>query len=68
MFEPLRGRRDVLVTERRTAQDDAHAIRHPIDVVSPAAEKIVLVRDNLPNQRTRHTKIDAPLGVVGRTG
>ena len=45
MFEPLSGRREVLVTERRTAQDDAHAIRHPIDVVSPAAEKIVLVRD-----------------------
>ena len=51
MFEPLRGRRDVLVTERRTAQDDAHAIRHPIDVVSPAAEKIVLVQDNLPTHK-----------------
>ena len=41
----MSGRRDVLVTERRTAQDDAHAIRHPIDVVHPAAEKIVLVQD-----------------------
>ena len=51
MFEPLSGRREVLVTERRTAQDDAHAIRHPINVVSPAAEKIVLVRDNLPTHK-----------------
>jgi hypothetical protein len=47
MFEPLTGRREVLVTERRTAKDYAHAIRHLIDVVYPTAEKIVLVQDNL---------------------
>jgi DDE superfamily endonuclease len=47
MFEPLAGRRHVLVTERRTAKDYAHAIRHLLDVVYPEAEKIVLVQDNL---------------------
>ena len=47
MFEPLAGRRHVLVTERRTAKDYARAIRHLLDVVYPQAEKIVLVQDNL---------------------
>lgn len=47
MFEPLAGRRHVLVTERRTAKDYAHAIRHLLEVVYPTAEKIVLVQDNL---------------------
>lgn len=47
MFEPLAGRRHVLVTERRTAKDYAHAIRHLLDVAYPEAEKVVLVQDNL---------------------
>ncbi len=47
MFEPLAGRRHVLVTERRTAKDYAHAIRHLLDVVYSEAEKVVLVQDNL---------------------
>ena len=47
MFEPLSGRRHVIVTERRTAVDYAHAIRHLVDVVYPKAERIVLVQDNL---------------------
>jgi len=47
MFEPLAGQRHVLVTERRTAKDYAHAIRHLLDVVYPEAEKVVLVQDNL---------------------
>jgi len=47
MFEPLAGRREVLVTERRTATDYARAIRHLVDVCYPDAEKIVLVQDNL---------------------
>lgn len=47
MFEPLAGRRHVLVTERRTAKDYAHAIRHLLEVVYPDAEKVVLVQDNL---------------------
>lgn len=47
MFEPLAGRRHVLVTERRTAKDYAHAIRYLLDVAYPQAEKVVLVQDNL---------------------
>jgi len=47
MFEPLAGQRHVLVTERRTAKDYAHAIRHLLDVAYPEAEKVVLVQDNL---------------------
>jgi hypothetical protein len=45
--EPLRGWRDVRVTERRTRVDFAHAIRELVDVHHPTAERIVLVMDNL---------------------
>ncbi len=45
--EPLRGWRYVSVTERRTKQDWAHAIRELVDVYYPEAERIVLVLDNL---------------------
>jgi len=47
MFEPLVHRREVAVTERRTAQDFAHCLRHLADVQYPDAEKVVLVMDNL---------------------
>jgi len=47
MFEPLAGRREVLVTARRTAVDYAEAIQHLVDVSYPEAEKIVLMQDNL---------------------
>jgi len=47
MFEPLAGRRRVIVTERRTAVDYAHVIRDLVDVQYLHAEKIVLVHDNL---------------------
>ena len=47
MCEPLAGRREVLVTARRTAVDYAEAIRHLVDVRYPRAEIIVLVQDNL---------------------
>jgi hypothetical protein len=47
MVEPLAGQREVLVTERRTAVDDAEAIRHLVDVCYPRAEKMVLGQDNL---------------------
>lgn len=47
MFEPLSGRRHVIVTERRTAVDYAQAIRDLVDVQYPDAETIVLVQDNL---------------------
>jgi hypothetical protein len=45
--EPLGGRRHVRVTERRTRVDWAHTIRDLVDIHYPAAEKIVLVQDNL---------------------
>jgi hypothetical protein len=47
MFEPLAGRREVLVTARRTAVDYAEAIRHLVDVCHPKADQIILVHDNL---------------------
>jgi DDE superfamily endonuclease len=47
MFEPLGGQRHVIVTERRTAVDYAHAIQNLVDVQYPHALKIVLVQDNL---------------------
>ena len=47
VFEPLAGRRQVQVTERRTAVDFAHLLQELVDVHYPQAETIVLVLDNL---------------------
>lgn len=47
VFEPLRGRRHVEVTERRTNRDFAHLIRRLVDEWYPEADKVVLVLDNL---------------------
>ena len=47
LYAPLEGRREALVTDRRTTIDYAFAIRHLVDVMYPDAEKIVLVQDNL---------------------
>ena len=47
MFEPLAHRREVAVTERRTAQDFAHCLRDMADTQYPDAEKIIVVMDNL---------------------
>ena len=47
MFEPLKARRHVKVTDRRTRKDFAECIRELVDVHYPDAEKIVLVMDNL---------------------
>jgi len=47
IFAPLEGRREALVTERHTAIDYAHALKHVADEMFPRAEKIVLVQDNL---------------------
>jgi len=44
---PLLGQRGVTVTDRRTRIDFAHAIRDLVDVRFPAAERVVLVLDNL---------------------
>lgn len=46
-FEPLAGKRDVVVTERRTAVDWAHQIRDLVDKRYAEAERITLVMDNL---------------------
>src|SRR5439155_22324455 len=45
--EPLRGWRDVMVSDRRTRIDWAHCIQQLVDVHYPDADKIVLVQDNL---------------------
>jgi hypothetical protein len=47
MFEPLKARRHVKVTDTRTRKDFAECIRELVDVYYPDAEKIVLVMDNL---------------------
>jgi transposase len=52
MFEPLRARRYVKVTDRRTRKDFAECIRELVDVHYPDAEKIVLVLDNLNTHST----------------
>ena len=47
IFEPLAGRREVEVTERRTKKDWAECVRRISDETYPEAERIVLVEDNL---------------------
>jgi len=47
LFEPLAGRRDVEVTDRRTKKDYAQCLRQLSDELYPNAEVIVLVQDNL---------------------
>lgn len=46
-FEPLAGWRHLIVTERRTKLDWAHAVRALVDVYYPQARTIRLVLDNL---------------------
>jgi hypothetical protein len=46
-FEPLEGKRHVVVTDQRTAVDWAHQIRYLVDVMYPRARRISLVMDNL---------------------
>ena len=45
--EPLRGRRYVVVSERRTRRDFAAVLRDLVEVRYPDAERLVLVLDNL---------------------
>lgn len=47
LFAPLEGWRKVKVTDRRTAIDYAHVLKELADSHFPAADKIVLVQDNL---------------------
>ncbi len=46
-YEPLAGRRQVMVRERRTKVDWAWCIKELLAVHYPAAERLVLVMDNL---------------------
>lgn len=46
-FQPLAGRRRVLITQQRTKIDYAHAMRYLVDELFPEAERVVLVQDNL---------------------
>jgi hypothetical protein len=46
-FEPLAGKRNLKVTDRRTRTDWAYFIKELVDIDYPHAEKIVLVMDNL---------------------
>jgi hypothetical protein len=46
-YAPALGWRHIAITERRTARDFAHAIRELVDRHFPAAERIVLVLDQL---------------------
>ena len=52
MFAPLEGWRRVKVTDRRAAVDYAHALKDLSDIHFPAADKIVLVQDNLSTHAT----------------
>ena len=47
IFEPLAGKRDVEVTDRRTKKDYAECLRKIADMRYPEAEVVVLVQDNL---------------------
>ena len=47
IFEPLAGKRNVEVTDRRTRKDYAECLRKLSDEMYPDAEVIVLVQDNL---------------------
>lgn len=51
-FEPLAGRREVRVTDQRTAVDFAHAMKHLVDELYPDTPVITVVLDNL----NTHTK------------
>jgi len=50
-IEPLRGWRSVRVTERRTKLDFAEELRFLVEECYPAADKVVLVTDNLNTHR-----------------
>ena len=46
-FEPLKGFREVEITERRRSVEFAHLMEHLVDDLYPKAEKIRVVLDNL---------------------
>lgn len=46
-FEPLAGKRQVMIRDQRTKRDWAECIRELVDVHYPEAERITVVLDNL---------------------
>jgi hypothetical protein len=58
LFEPLAGKRGVLVRERRTAKDFGQVVQHLCDEMYPQAQQIVLVLDNL-NTHGPHSLYEA---------
>ena len=55
--EPKGGKRQVLVTRRRTKRDFAHAMRYLVDVLYPDAICIDVVLNNL-NTHTYHALVE----------
>jgi hypothetical protein len=47
IFEPLKGKRETVVTETRTAVDFANVLKFTSDTMYPTVDKITLVTDNL---------------------
>ena len=45
--EPLKGKRETIVSETRNAIDFAEVLKYTSDVLYPTAEKIILMTDNL---------------------
>jgi hypothetical protein len=56
--EPKAGFRQVLVTNRRTKQDFAYAMRYLVDVLYPDVERIDVVMDNL-NTHHYHSLVES---------
>lgn len=52
LFEPLAGRRKVLVRKQRTAIDFAEVLRYMVDEMYPTAPKICVILDNLNTHTT----------------
>ena len=47
IFEPLAGKRETIVSQKRTSLEFAEALKYTADRIYPRAEKIILVTDNL---------------------
>jgi hypothetical protein len=57
LSEPKAGQRHVLITQRRTKQDFAYAMRYLVDVLYPDAACIDVVLDNL-NTHHYHSRVE----------
>ena len=66
MFAPLEGWRHVKVTDRHTAADYAQVLKELSDTHFPAAQKIVLVQDNLNTHKPASLYEAFPAGEARR--